>query len=585
MNMADDLLTVDKNNFKTLLKIKRGTQTEADGSAPTVYKNHDFTAAHKIWVGHATDLFGMVSHLPPSSILIMVLRSTIDKLTDSIDLQNFARYFEDGRLVLIAGGSPAEQSKCLSEMIDIDSFSGWQPLAESCKIEDDVDYYRIFYRDLAAKINIKSLYRATQINTGYMFLRNALINAPLARQYVSLSTVSQSQKNKPVLVVAAGPSLNKQLPTLKAYQHVFTILAVDTVWPILQKHGITPDFLFALDTRSKPSWKNNEISDACVFAVDIGCAPRLVWSHDKNHFFTSTNAAIKKLLVSLGVHLDILTTGGSVATSAFGFAKILGANPIVLIGQDLALTGGKDHADGYLQTYTDAVLKNRSEGGFEVEGYYGNKVKTEKQLLFYKTWYEEKIAGDAETLVINSTEGGAKIKGALQIPFEAVCQEFNANHFIKSNGFQQRDNMFQAEFLESLRSELDLLMVKVNNFINVARKGEDLINAKKIKSNDKLLKKIDAVNTDIMAFDEHARFAVDAFSQVKMHQIKYETSTGVEKKSLSVAVEKYLKIYQGVQESGYLCLAMLEQVKFHYQRLSENGNFDSQVLQHIQFDA
>jgi hypothetical protein len=583
--MADDLFTVNKNNFKTLLKMKRATRNGSDHATPITYKNHDFTATHKIWVAHDLDLFKKVSDLPLSSILIVVLRNAIDKVTDSMDLQNYTRYFEDGRLVLIAGGEATEQSKCLSEIIDIDSFSGWQPLVESCKIEDDIDYYRIFYRDLAAKINIKSLYRATQINTTYMFLRNALINAPLAHHYVSMSTVSQSQKNKPVLVVAAGPSLNKQLPTLKAYQHLFTILAVDTVWPILQNHGIEPDFLFALDSRSKPSWKTNELSHQCVFAVDIGCAPRLVWSHDKNYFFTSTNASVKKLLASLGVRLDILTTGGSVATSAFGFAKILGANPIILIGQDLALTGGKDHADGYLQTYTDSVLKNRSEGGFEVEGYYGDKVKTEKQLLFYKTWYEEKIAGDAQTLVINSTEGGAQIKGALQIPFEVVCQELNANNFIKSNGFQWRDNVFNAEFVESLKTELDLLMVKVENFLALARKGEDLINAKKVKPNDKLLKRIDSVNTEIMNFDEHARFAVDAFSQVKMHQIKYETSTGAAKKSLSGAVEKYLKIYQGVQESAYLCLAMLEQVKLHYMRLSEQGSFDSHVLQHVHFDA
>ncbi len=41
-----------------------------------------------------------------------------------------------------------------------------------------------------------------------------------------------------------------------------------------------------------------------------------------------------------------LPTGGSVANSAFSFAQQLGAKTIVLVGQDLALTDNKTHADG-----------------------------------------------------------------------------------------------------------------------------------------------------------------------------------------------------------------------------------------------
>lgn len=260
MIMKDNFFAINKSNYKAILNKKSGFKSDANSVAPEIYKKYDFTVPHKIWVGHDVDLFKKLCDLPSSSMLIVVLKSTVHMVENSLDLHDYINFFEDGRLVLIAGGEPSDQSKYLSEMIDIDNFSGWQPLIESCKAESDVDYYRIFYRDLAARINIKSLYRATQINTGYMFLRNALINAPLAHRYISLSTVNQSQKNKPVLVVAAGPSLNKQLPILKIYQHLFIILAVDTVWPILQKYDIEPDFLFALDSRSKPSWKDNEIS-------------------------------------------------------------------------------------------------------------------------------------------------------------------------------------------------------------------------------------------------------------------------------------------------------------------------------------
>ena len=50
-----------------------------------------------------------------------------------------------------------------------------------------------------------------------------------------------------------------------------------------------------------------------------------------------------------GEALGELKTGGSVATDAFSLAEYLGFEKIILIGQDLAYTGGKTHVSDLLR--------------------------------------------------------------------------------------------------------------------------------------------------------------------------------------------------------------------------------------------
>lgn len=543
--------------------------------------NGDFSTPDTIWVVHELSHLSLINHLAAGCVMVAVIRGDLFK--DNVVKLPFdlMKYFKDERILIIFGGDAVEQARLCSTLIDIDKFLCWKQYIKEDVIQKDVLYFGEFYRSLGANINIKSLYKNTNIHATHIFLRNSLINAPLAHHRINISNFAGALADKPFLIVAAGPSLNKQLPILSKYQENFNIVAVDTVWPILEKYGIVPDLVFALDSRSKPSWPRNGIANKTCLSVDIGCAPKLVWSHDQNHLFSSTSEQIRRLLEFLGVHIDILPTGGSVATSAFNFARFLGGNPIVLIGQDLALTGGKDHADGYLHVYSSDIFKARVEAGFDVEGYYGDRVKTEKQLLYYKTWYEDQVRNYPDVMIINSTEGGAKIKGCLQIPFEAVCNEIKESNIVKEFIFPQYQMLFNLEHLVKLNNNIDKLIDNVRGFIELAKKGEILIAKNGTRSLAKLLKKIDKINDDIMSYDENARFVVDAFSQLKMEIIRFQTVTDKTEKKIDKAVDKYKQIYVGIQESGHMGLAMLAQIHMLYRRLSECQVYDPNLLDEI----
>ena len=63
-------------------------------------------------------------------------------------------------------------------------------------------------------------------------------------------------------------------------------------------------------------------------------------------FFDESYRFAEKIIMKSGLRWGEVDTGGSVATNAFSLLYKIGLKTIILVGQDLALTGNKTHADG-----------------------------------------------------------------------------------------------------------------------------------------------------------------------------------------------------------------------------------------------
>ena len=140
---------------------------------------------------------------------------------------------------------------------------------------------------------------------------------------------------------------------------------------------------------------------------------------------------------------------------------------------------------------------------------------------------------------------------------------------------------FNSQHLSRLNKNIDDLIKAVRGFIDLAHRGELIIDAKGKKSISKLLKKIDALNDELMAYDNGARFVIDAFSQLKMETIRFNTVVDKTEKTIDKAIYKYRDIYEGIQESGHQALTMLGQIQKLYRRLSERECYDLDLLDEI----
>jgi hypothetical protein len=136
----------------------------------------------------------------------------------------------------------------------------------------------------------------------------------------------------------------------------------------------------------------------------------------------------------LGKSNAALTVGGNVASVCYSLAVAAGCDPIVLVGQDLAL--GEDarvHAAGIADNWQEfldraaVVAEERGEAErphrVRAPGYFGGEVITLTNMLSYIQWYEHNIPRVRAMFgqrTINATEGGARIGGAEQAPLAQV---------------------------------------------------------------------------------------------------------------------------------------------------------------------
>jgi hypothetical protein len=312
--------------------------------------------------------------------------------------------------------------------------------------------------------------------------------------------------------------------------------------------------------------------------VDLGCSPELLWSHDHNHVITACDPFTSAIAGSLGAKSKFLRTGGSVATSAFSLAEILGGNPIVLIGQDLALTDGRDHAEGYPHTYNSQTLKVRTDNGFDVGGYHGGRVRTERQLMYYKTWFEGRIKELPDRLIINATEGGARIEGALQIPFASVCQEIRCTSLRKKALIPATKHKIDLEHMTKLRAGLAVLKDNIKSFGELASEGRALCRKTGPKPSRKQMARIDLMNENLKNQERLSKHFVDVMCMAQLEIIRYKAHTGEGMDGLASAVKKYDEVYQSIESAAKLAQTMLDQLDRFYERVAMRGEIDPALL-------
>lgn len=229
----------------------------------------------------------------------------------------------------------------------------------------------------------------------------------------------------PAFVVSAGPSLNRNIKQLKKAKNKSFIIAVDTAVKPLLREGIVPDMFATLDGIKPLEIVETEQAKSLPMLTKVTAAHSIMDYHTgKKFFYNEGYQYVHKLFQMNGKTIEGFPTGGSVATLAFSLACHLGFRKIIFVGQDLAYTDHKSHADG---TFQDVMPEENTEKFIKVPGNYEEEVPTLKNLDGYRKWFEEYIEWwqkRHDTEFINATEGGAKIKGTtLMTLAEVIDQE------------------------------------------------------------------------------------------------------------------------------------------------------------------
>lgn len=190
------------------------------------------------------------------------------------------------------------------------------------------------------------------------------------------STFNSIFPEKPILLLAAGPSLQKQIKFVKKNQDKFIIIAIYATMPLLEKHGIKPDIITQYDEQDKQVLNTIEkVKDISFFEKSI-----FIFAAHVNKkllkYFNKENIFMFQGLYELKKDFGTLTSP-SIGDLTYALCLILAKkNNIYLLGLDLAMTNDKKtHIDEHTGSNAFKELKDENESKIQEYSLRKNTIK------------------------------------------------------------------------------------------------------------------------------------------------------------------------------------------------------------------
>ncbi|TFG83861.1 MAG: DUF115 domain-containing protein [Spirochaetales bacterium] len=279
---------------------------------------------------------------------------------------------------------------------------------------------------------------ATLKRFGKRWVRNLAANAACIGDLPGVARLRGRFSGMPALVLAAGPSLDDVLPVLPELRDRAVVICVDTALRSALGAGIQPDFVVVVD----PQYWNARHLDRCLSPQSILVTEAAVWPSVFRMPFRATYLCSS--LYPLGRYLEArsgppkgsLGAGGSVATSAWDFARLLGCAQIYLAGLDLSFPGGRTHARASFFEQRALGCGNRlvpgshalfsaMRGGqpYPATANDGTRVISDRRLSLYSWWFSSRSALYPGTATMNMSEHGLAVPGLPYVPLTRLLRD------------------------------------------------------------------------------------------------------------------------------------------------------------------
>lgn len=348
----------------------------------------------------------------------------------------------------------------------------------------DMDFYnsiKNIYALMKASFKTKNKFRK-------LILKNSLKNLK-SLSNKKIFSIQEKQTDIPGIVVGAGPSLNmSQLEQLSKIQDSVVIVASDTVYPLLLKNDITPDFVFVGD----PQFINYKhffgLESSKTFLVsDISVHPYTLAQFSEKYIYVDTGSPITKI-ISQDMPLTFLKMGGSVTAGAFFFLLSLGIKKVYFLGQDFVSEFDKSHSPYTLYDYLFMQQQNKFQTFSNLHrkilgNHYeivGENSFTNSLLKTYRDWLIAEIQQLQDVSVVNVSEKSLFHSSCIKKGnLEDIKSSYNKQAFIDSIIIERKDlyklktkgNLFNFKFLDikktiaSLKNQYSVDLIEKNRVL------------------------------------------------------------------------------------------------------------------------
>ncbi|MDR1279108.1 MAG: DUF115 domain-containing protein [Treponema sp.] len=370
----------------------------------------------------------------PGRPLIIVERHAAI-LRKALESRNLASFLSSQKIVFVLGGT----GEGINAALGLFEHSEWEgkPLIVKNRalISLNGNWYGDVERRVETWISRGDVNQATLRRFGKRWVRNLSRNMEAIRDLPGISLLENLMAPRnglpdiPVFLAAAGPSLDRCAGLLPEIRRRCLVLAVDTSLRFLLKQGVDPDFVLSVDPQywnsrhldRSPAPHTRLIAESAVY-------PPVLRQPFRQCFLCGSLFPLGRFIEDRVDPKGRLGAGGSVATTAWDFARSLGTRTIWTAGLDLAYPDLKTHFRGALfedrshaesgrrsPAETWSVRALRDGQPFKALSRTGGppepQILTDRRLSLYASWFEAQFRRFPELRSYRLFPGGLAIRG------------------------------------------------------------------------------------------------------------------------------------------------------------------------------
>ncbi|WP_248929420.1 motility associated factor glycosyltransferase family protein [Paenibacillus hamazuiensis] len=306
-------------------------------------------------------------------------------------------------------------------------------------------------------------------------------------------------KDKPAIIVAAGPSLEEDIPIIRKIKEngMAYIFSVGSAIKALIKNGIHPD---AACTYDPMPWNHMVFEDVTnqnidsiplFYGTSVGYETLEFYPGPLAHMITSQDTLAAYFLKRTdNRQLEGVFDAPTIAIVTLELLHRLGCNPIILAGQNLAYKGDQFYSKGIGYEYRPAGLTvEEVASAKKIKDVYGNTILTSPGFDRMRIQMEYVIKQFGINNVYNTTKGGAHIEGTTFIQIEELVKKLQDKKV--NPGWFKQESKYSTEFminrLRHLVLQKDLLKSILDSMLRLLK---DLKSPQILSSSSKLDKKM-----------------------------------------------------------------------------------------------
>lgn len=415
LNARDGSLTAKDNGI--FLHSAYAPLKEAERTAAAVPEDSSGIVFFSFGLGHS--LNAAAERMP--SMPIIAIEPDPIRLFVSFSVIDWEKIFQHEQLILCIGAQEHQLIPLLEkyglEFLYTIRTPAWENHAKQ--------YFENTDTLIRRNIQKNSINTRTLKTFSSLWFRNMCTNLPELAERNGITGFKNCAGDIPACVLAAGPSLERILPYLEEIKKRCILICVDTALRAVLSQGVEPHFVILGDPQYWNARHLDRLSAPGTILITESAAYPSVFRFDCREIVLCSS------MFPLGQYIEkrmgekgTLGTGGSVASTAWDFARYCGCRKIFLAGLDLGFPDGKTHVSGSTfeeKAFTQSGRIRNAEtaisgalfGAYpEIrKDYQGNELRTDKRMSMYAWWFESKCAEYPETETVSLTSGSLAIPG------------------------------------------------------------------------------------------------------------------------------------------------------------------------------